>query len=439
MLFKTISYLLILLIIVVTAAVIFRAFQFELEGFDASMTAYKSSSSYQTQLKLVNELSDTRYNGRRDFNNMLGAQTDLVPEEYCFVNFHSLGCRFTGYLGPIGPNPPGYFDSNASVLAALRMGCRTLILEIDYYSDNCSTIFPRLAVRDKQNANLSDPSSDIECQSIEQSNIYDTCSAIARYAFSNSVPNPADPLIVVLYLLRLPPNKGLSDYNTILLTYYRNIALGISPLSSSAVNILAAGGNYSRQAQESALLLSNPISLYSGKTLIFCNADTSIFRTQSGIPTNEDLDYMINLRLTYNQKQFGVTMNTTTNTNGNKYGILDSVDQYMTITPDRLAGIQGSTKSVWTLLFDNDPKLIVPQKSADQVMENIGVHCVPIQLWSTGGDASYDYMFDKEHFGVWSFIPKPKHLRYTIPSTAMPGEAPPQNNSNGGKLSQPKL
>jgi hypothetical protein len=203
---------------------------------------------------------------------------------------------------------------------------------------------------------------------------------------------------------------------------------------NNAVNILAAGGNYSRQAQESALL-TNPISTYSGQVLFFCNADTSIFRSQTGIPADQDLDYIINLRLTYTQSQFGITSNATTNSNGTKFGLLESVNGYMQIPNDKLASLQATTNATWTMCFDNDPSAIVPRESTDQITKKIGVHCVPIQVWST----DYDYMFDKEHFGQWSFYPKPEPLRYRIPKTAIPAAAAPQTDSKGGRLAAPTV
>jgi len=440
MLLKTIVYLLILLIIVVTAAAIYRAFQFHVEGFDASIAGFKGTGEYQTQLTLVDKIRDQRYNGRRDFNDMLSASKDLKPEQYSFINFYSLSCRFTGTLGPIGPTPPCIFDANSAVLAALKMGCRTLVLEIDYYDKNtCQMPFPRLVIRDKDGGNLADMNSDVVCQNRQQSNINDVATAIARYAFSNSVANPVDPLIVVLYFLRVPPNDGKSDYDDTLLTYFKHVARALQPLQSTAVNILAAGGNYSRQAQESALLLSNPITTYSGQTLIFCNADTSVFRKAKGVPTEEDLDYMINLRLTYNQNQFGMTLNTTTNSKGTKFGLLESAEGYMTIPNENLIGLQASTKSTWTMCFANDPKTVVPAKTTAQLMDSIGVNCVPIQIWSTGGETSYDYMFNEGRFKTYSFVPKPAKMRYTIPKTAIPGEASPTTNSNGGHLTGPSI
>jgi hypothetical protein len=299
--------------------------------------------------------------------------------------------------------------------------------------------FPRLVIRDKDGGNLADMNSDVVCQNPQQSNINDVATAISRYAFSNSVANPVDPLIVVLYFLRVPSNDGKSDYNDTLLTYFRHVAKALQPIQSTAVNILAAGGNYSRQAQESALLLSNPISTYSGQTLIFCNADTSVFRKAKGVPTEEDLDYMVNLRLTYNQNQFGMTLNTTTNSKGTKFGLLESVEGYMQIPKENVAGLQASTMSTWTMCFANDPKTVVPPKTTAQLMDTIGINCIPIQIWSTGGEGSYDYMFDQGRFKTYSFVPKPARMRYTIPKTAIPGEASPTTDSNGGHLTAPTI
>ena len=437
MLSQTMIYLLVLLIVVVTAATVFRAYQIRLEGFNASNSAYnEGETAYKDELAIVQALQEDRYNGRRDFNDML-ATVDVPPEQQCLVNFYSLGCRFTGYLGPF---KSGFFDSNNAVLAALKMGCRTLILEIDYYGDVCLNPYPRLVVRDVDKANVSNPKSDIQCQSKSQSNIADVASAIAQYAFSNSVPNPADPLIVVLYILSIPHGDGSQDPNTVKTTFFSNIAESLKPLLPYAVNSLAAGGNYSRQAQESKLM-TNPISTYSGQVLFFCNADTSVFRTQKGIPSNLDLDYLVNLRLCYNMKPIepkdkdgkNVTQSTSTNSNGTKWGILDSVEEYMQIPNDRITPIQTTTNSMWTVLFDRDPGVVVPKESVDQVMDKIGVHCVPIQIWNSG----YNYMFDKKYFGVHSWIPKPPKLRYTIPSTAIPAPAAKQTDSNGGSLRSP--
>jgi len=429
MLFKTISYLLILLIVVVTVAAIFRAFQFQVDGFSASLE--QSSSGYTSQLALVQKLQESRFNGRRDYNDMLQT-TKMPPAQQCFVNFHVLGCRYPTYLGPF---KNGYFDTNNAILASLKIGCRCLILDIDYYDRTCDVPFPRLVVRDAIGANMADKTSDIECQNQAQSNLNDAAVSIAKYAFSNSVPNPIDPLIIVLNILRVPTGDGSSNPKIAIQKYYSNIAKALAPLRANAVNILATGGNYSRQAQEGTLL-SNPISTYSGQVLFFCNADTSLFRSLKNIPIEEDLDFLVNLRLTYTQTKFGMTENTSSNSSGMKFALLESVEDYMQIPDDKLAGIQATTNNTWTLCLNSDPSKVTPQATYDHQMKKIGVHCIPINLWSTGPD-SYDYMFDKDHFGKWSFRPKRKELRYTIPATNIPPVPSKATDANGGNLVGP--
>ena len=65
----------------------------------------------------------------------------------CLNNFYALGCRYTGYIGPI---EDGYFDPVASVQMAVNAGCRVFVLDIDYIDKQCETgnYIPRIVVRD---------------------------------------------------------------------------------------------------------------------------------------------------------------------------------------------------------------------------------------------------------------------------------------------------
>jgi len=46
-------------------------------------------------------------------------------------------------------------------------------------------------------------------------------------------------------------------------------------------------------------------------------------------------------------------------------------------------------------------------------------------------------MFDKDHFGKWSFLPKTKEHRYTIPATNIPPVPSKATDANGGELVGP--
>ena len=402
------------------------------EGFDGS--SCDGDDKCQPQVTAVTKLADIRKNGRRDVNDAISKTTDMPPEQQCLVNFYSLGARFVGYLGPF---QGGFYDYKDATLAALKMGCRTMVLEIDYWDvpTTCCNYFPRIAVRDKAGRNVgsSTPKCDVLPSTANYptgSSIMDICTVLAQNAFSYASPNPTDPLIVVLYLLRLPPANAPGD-NSAQLTYMSNIAACLAPLLPMAVRTSAHGGNFSRQ-QQPGILLTNNIKDYSGKVLFFCNTDTSAFRTATGYTADIDLDYIVNLQLSYKLTQLGTT--SAAPTTGSAFGILDTADSYNQIPSNQTTPIQTSTNGTWTLCMSQDPAVPVPQAMADSIQQNIGVHCVPINIW----DAAYEYMFNKDHYKVHSFVPKPKPLRYIKPPVAKPATQVRSANANGGDLAEPQ-
>jgi len=422
-----ILYFLLLLLVIVSASVLVTLFLDMREGFANALEDYKSTSGYKTAAATVVALADSRGNGRRDLLDMLASSVAPPPVEQCLVNFYSLGCRFSGYLGPFSN---GYFDTDVAVTSALKMGCRTFVLEIDYM-DSCP-IFPRLVVRDVNGRIRSNEASSLPtCNTLDQSNIKAVCNTLRVAAFGPAVQNPNDPLIVVLYLLRLPPRDKTGTGNTTLLTYLSNVAKCLTPLLDKTVDNIGTGGTFARQQQESTLLTNNIVD-YQGRVLFFSNADTTPFRTTTTqYSQNEDLDYIVNLRLTYKQSQLGCTSN---KSGGTPYSLLETAESYMTLPPDQIESMRDETKLRWTICFAADPSQPVPQKTYDEITGDIGIHCVPIQIWDT---KTTDFMFDDEHFKVWSFIPKPTELRFRRPPIAVPQEQVPQANSHGGLLRTP--
>jgi len=430
---STALYLLFILIAVVagvTLGMTLMKYTKGVEGFDGSTC--DGDEKCQPQLNAVMKLGDDRKNGRRDIMDMLRNTTDMPSEQQCLVNFYALGARFVGYLGPF---EGGFYDYKNATLAALKMGCRVMVLEIDYWDvpGTCGSYFPRIAVRDKAGRNVGNSSP--TCDSLPSkkdfpttSSIMDICTVLSQNAFGNASPAPDDPLIVVLYLLRLPPANAPGD-NSVQLTYMSNIAACLAPLLPMAVQSNANGGKFSRQEQP-GILLTNNIQDYSRQVLFFCNQDTSAFRG-AGITAALDLDYIVNLQLTYKIAGLGTT--SPAPSNGTVWGVLDTVESYNQIPPNQLTPIQATTNGCWTLCMSQDPSVPVPNKICDTIRDNIGVHCVPINIW----DVAYNYMFDKNHFKVHSFRPKPRPLRYIKPPKAEPATQAPQADAKGGSLQQP--
>lgn len=403
----------------------------KVEGFEDNILAYRNDPNYKTQLKAIVDRFDPISSKRRDITAMLQSASDMPDYEQCFVNFQTLACNFTGYLGPF---QNGFFDADNATLYALKAGCRTFILEIDYI-DSCSSkgeafeYYPKLIIRDVQGKIVTLAESTLPfCNSDVSSNIRQVCSVLRNNAFGSVVQNANDPLVIVLYLLRLPPPDKTG--NQTLLSYYSRIARGLEPLLDKTLDSSISGGTFARQQQES-VLLTNSITSYEGRVLIFCNSDTSPFRKATGIPQSEDLDYLVNLRLSYKQTQLGCTSNQT----GGSFGGIETVQSFLTIPPSQVDNTCDDTKLRWTVCLPQDPSQPVSDTNYNTLANTFGVHCIPIQLW----DTSNTFMFSDNTFATYSFMPKPKNLRFIKPPTAVPAQASPATNANGGMLRTPTL
>jgi hypothetical protein len=399
------------------------------EGFANRIDAYKNSGAYKTQLKLVTDLADVRAGKRTDYQDAI-ERSDMTPDATCLVNFYALGARFAGYLGPF---KQGYFDTDNAIRSALKMGCRVLVLEIGTFDKSCDN-YPRLVTRGAGKPGLNQSVLDVanDCNDEKNSNILDACTSIAQYAFGPSVPNPSDPVIVVLYVQPSDVCEATNGNKEACVTFCKRIAAGLAPLLPFSVKNVPGAAVY-RQKNEQGLLMS-PIENYQQKVLFFSNVNTDGFRGRTDVPTNLDLDYIVNLRLTYVQTELGATLMTNSNSDGGKWGILDAVDGWIN-TPDKdLPALQTNTNSRWTILLSNDPSTIVSKKDVTFLQQKVGVQCIPIQIWSK----EYDYMFQKGYFDEHSFVPKPAPLRAPRQTTFIPAPANPELNANGGILKSPK-
>jgi hypothetical protein len=393
-----------------------------------SQSDHKLETNYKNQVKLLSDRYNPVSSAKRPVTDLLSQ--NVMPEaEQCFVNFYSLACRYTGYIGPMDE---GYFDPDLAVQLAVNAGCRTFILEIDYL-DECKgeavKYFPRLVVRDAQNKLRIKYNSNLPiCNSALQSNIRDVCEKINYYAFAPSAQNASDPVVIVLYFLRQPPGSYKSKT---VLDYYSNVAKALAPFQNRLLKNELDGGTYYRQSQEGRLLINN-IKDYSGKVLIFSNANTMGFRESQVYSPNEDLDFLTNLRLMYTQTKLGVTENGSTA----PFGILETAEDYMIVPPDRTEEVADATKLRWTVALSSDPSKPVNQQIYDKITSTFGVHCVPVLLFDTKDN---EYMFTDKTFKTYSFIPKPEPLRYIKPPIVIPAEPNPSTDAKGGMLRAPTI
>ena len=384
---------------------------------------------------IINDVIGTdRASARRPVSDELvtlvsGDKTDpsFMPEaQQSLVNFYALGTRFTGYLGPM---ENGVFQPDEAVQLAVQGGSRVFVLEVDYIEECRGDImkyFPRIVVRDVHGRLLiSKESSEPLCNTPEHSTIRTLCEKINFYAFASSAQNAADPVIVVLYFLRQPPGSYKSKT---VLDYYSHVAKALSPFRDRMVHNELDGGTFYRQKQEGRLL-TNRITDYNGKVLVFSNANTNGFR-EVNYPPNEDLDFLVNLRLHYTQTKMGVTENDS----GAVFGILQTADDYLLIPSDRVEETADNTKMRWTMCLAKDPSVPVSKKAYDKITRTYGVHCVPAVIF----DKSNAFLFGEGYFQTYSFLPKPAELRHTT-TVVIPAKSSELLNANQGKLRAPTV
>ena len=355
------------------------------------------------------------------------ADPSFMPEaQQSLVNFHALGTRFTGYLGPI---ENGEYKPDEAVQLAVQGGSRVFVLEIDYIEECRGEImkyFPRIVVRDVHGRLLmSKETSEPLCNTPEHSTIRELCEKINFYAFASSAQNATDPVVIVLYFLRQPPGSYKSKT---VLDYYSHVAKALSPLRDRMVHNELDGGTFYRQKQEGRLL-TNRITDYNGKVLVFSNANTNGFR-EVNYPPHEDLDFLVNLRLHYTQTKLGVTENDS----GAVFGILQTTEDYLLIPSDRVEETAENTKLRWTMCLAKDPSKPVTKDVYDKITRTFGVHCVPAVIF----DKTNAFLFGEGYFQKYSFLPKPAELRHTT-TVVIPAKSSELMNANQGKLRAPTV
>ena len=122
------------------------------EGFqdNPQQPPFRAEPAYQAQVKLLTDRFEPHSTKKRPVQELLEKESAVPEAERILLNFHALACRYPGFLGPL---PAGYMDPDIGILTAVKAGCRTFVLDIDYIKQ-CPTdsvgYFPRLVVRDRQ-------------------------------------------------------------------------------------------------------------------------------------------------------------------------------------------------------------------------------------------------------------------------------------------------
>lgn len=394
--------------------------------------AFRSESEYQAQVKLLTDRFEPYSTGKRPVLELIEKEATVPEAERILVNFHTLACRYPGFLGPL---PSGYLDPDVGILTAIKAGCRTFVLDIDYIKEcrnDAIGYFPRLVVRDRQeklaiNVATQEPL----CQTPEHFELRTIFQKIHDYAFSSASPQASDPLLIVLYFHRKPPGSYKSKT---VLDYYSYVARALSPFQNRLLTNELEGGKFYRHQQEGKLLM-NPITNYNGKVLIFNNANTSGFAETKTYTAMEDLDFLTNLRLYSTQTKLGATEQAT----GASFGVLQAMEDFLTVPDDRKDQVQSETTTKWSIALPKDPLAVPTKEQYDTLTTTFGIQCVPTLLFLQDKDKDTRYLFEEKTFKTYGFRYKPEALRYRKPPVVAPGEPNPSMNARQGRIVAPTL
>ena len=129
-------------------------------------------------------------------------------------NWRPLTVRLVGYLGGSNGLENGVFDMNFGVTSALKLGARCFLFDIDYLE--VAPCRPLLLYRDKTGYK----------RSLNSGSILEGMTSLSNNAFTNNT----DPILIILYLHRVPPGNKQKE------RFFLNLAQSLKPLATKQLH-----------------------------------------------------------------------------------------------------------------------------------------------------------------------------------------------------------
>jgi hypothetical protein len=423
------TYFLTRILVLIVAAVILYLAIFAIRNSRAIATP-ENIKRIQTQQQIALEPVWTGITAGKKGLQEAARDAKLPTDQTLLINTAVFSTRLTGYLGPYAS---GVFDEDVATRLALSSGARCLVLEIDH---EVGSNEPKLIYRDAWGIK----------QSLDMGSIEKVAKSIAGRAFTasnDSVPAAVanDPLILVLYFISAPnPAKEPRDY----LRFLGKVAQQLQPLRDRIVG-QTPQGDFRRQALESQLFFQQT-SVFKGRTLVLCNADTTGFRRLSTLGlagemgSNQDLDLFVHARLYAQESPSNLGISAQPSGTSAPAAIITSPNYWNYMPPDRLAQAQTQTKKTWTLVMTpvSSEKSPYTKETLAQLYSQFGVHAVPCTIFDQKSITDL-FVGKGAVFNTRAWAIKPELLRFIPPKPIVSLKPSPQTNAAGGFISSPKL
>jgi hypothetical protein len=386
-------------------------------------SAKNVNATRSDQLAMFQTKFTAEYKDKKSLQQAINDQ-QVSDRENCLMNFQPLTVIHPGFLGPI---KDGVYDEKEGVSTLIRMGVRSFILPIDYHDkDTMAKPFPDantpcLLFRDEAGT----------VRSINGGSIAKVAQAISDLAWSDVVTQKNDPFILMLYFVRTP-EEGTKDY----LDFLSKVAVDLGPLSPYLLG-QTPEGVYNRQARQDQLLFVNTQQLEK-KLLVFCNIDTSGFRTSntdykhSYLP-KEDLDYWVHMRVFKQNQETPLGLTTIPGGGAVPRAIVEKTNYYVTLPTDvasKRTAVNGTKEKFMTTLSSSGKN--PDAATATMLLDTYGVQSIPLLL--------VDYTPETQTLlSKWKYAwrAKPKEIRYVRPEPPAIQTQSQAVNANGGALTIP--
>ena len=256
----------------------------------------------------------------------------------------------------------GIFDANAGIMQQLRLGARTIMLQIDYVDiqsvEGATPYMPCLLMRNNSGFLTSKNAAPLN----------DVMNYINQYAFNDTFPNHTEPLILLLHFVKLP--YAISD-TVKYVEYLTNVARSISKLN----RYLLSGGYY-RSGKETDIFHSGIDELHE-KIVIGTNIDTSFFN-RVHVESNLDLDYLTNFHYYVKDTEHVDATIITPETSYN--AIIYNINTLLNMDSAQKDIWIQRNKTKFTIVKPNNESNPTPDQ-VSRLLNEFGVNCIPYDFF----------------------------------------------------------
>ena len=288
----------------------------------------------------------------------------LTDSKKKLLNWRPLTVRLSGYLGGRNNVANSVFDTKQGIIHAIKLGARAFVFEIDYLDKRpCE---PLLMYRDELGI----------MRSLNQGSIKEGMEAL----YSNAFSSKTDPVLIILYLRRIPSRPGQEK------RFLSAIANAMYQANIQRKILNTIGSNdYKRRKFEGDLFKNISIKDVQQQFIILINYDTSKI-TGTNTQMNVNLDMWIHCRIWQdnNSRQIGATPQLPTS-GAIKHAQIGFSDDYISSlsTDTSKARVKQDTTEIFTISLGPVDKTYT-MEDLRKLLNEGGIQCIPLDVLGYG-------------------------------------------------------